>query len=256
MHYGFNLALDRKDLPISDSVVDRHNNAVNEKVVNLRNYLMEDESSISAELIAEHLFPEVPCDVFISHSYSDQDMAIQLAYELKQKGVIAFVDSVFWGSAYALLRTIDKNYSRIEGSPNFYLDRCNRSAAHVYMILVGALQRMIMQSSTLLFLNTDRSVSSKQSIQGEAMTHSPWIHMELTFSHLIWTLHQGRYISHAGMESFGSDVPIFHTAPVEHLKVATSFEFMSWLKACPDRDDNQYFNAAVLEFHEQLERAS
>lgn len=97
MHYGFNLALDRKDLPVSDSIVDRHNDAVNEKIVNLRNYLMEDESSISAELIAEHLFPEVPCDVFISHSYSDQDMAIQLAHELKQKGVIAFVDSVFWG---------------------------------------------------------------------------------------------------------------------------------------------------------------
>ncbi len=63
MHYGFNLALDRKDLPVSDSIVDRHNDAVNEKIVNLRNYLMEDESSISAELIAEHLFPEVPCDV-------------------------------------------------------------------------------------------------------------------------------------------------------------------------------------------------
>lgn len=255
MHYGFNLALDRKDLHVSESIVETHEDAVNEKVVNLRSYLMEDESSISAELIAEHLFPKVRCDVFISHSYNDRDLAIQLAYELKQKGVIAFVDSVFWGSAYDLLRTIDKNYSRIEGSPYFHLDRCNRSAAHVYMILVGALQRMIMQSSTLLFLNTDRSVSSKKSIEGEAMTHSPWVHMELTFSHLIWTLHQGRCMSRVGMESLGTDVSIFHTAPVEHLKVATSSEFMSWLKACPDRDNNQDFNAAVHDFHEKLDRA-
>lgn len=87
------------------------------------------------------------------------------------------------------------------------------------------------------------------------MTHSPWIHMELTFSHLIWTLHQGRYISHAGMENFGADLPILHTAPVEHLKVANSSEFMSWLRACPDRDDNHDFNAAVQVFHEKLDRA-
>lgn len=255
MHYGFNLSLDRKDMPVSEAIVDAHNNAVRGKVVTLRKYLMKDGNSISAELIAKHLFPDMACDVFISHSYSDRDMAIQLAHELKQKGVNAFVDSVFWGSAYDLLRAIDKNYSKIENSPNFYLDRCNRSAAHVYMILVGALQRMIMQSSTLLFLNTERSVSSKESIQGDGMTHSPWIHMELTFSHLIWTLHKGRFISRAGMENFGSDLPIYHTAPVEHLKVATSSEFMGWLKTCPDCDDNNHFNAAVHDFHQELDWA-
>jgi len=110
MHYGFNLTLDRKDVLVSKPIVDAHTKSVNAKRVDLGKYLMNDGNSIDANLIAEHLFPKMNYDVFISHSYNDQDMAIQLAHELEKKGVNAFVDSVVWGSSYELLSAIDNKY--------------------------------------------------------------------------------------------------------------------------------------------------
>lgn len=248
MHYGFNLTLDRSDLPVSKMIVEAHTKSVDAKRVDLRKYLMKDGNSIDAELIAEHLFPKVNCDVFISHSYDDQGMAIQLAYELKKKGVHAFVDSTVWGSAYELLRVIDDKYSKAPGSENYNYERRNRSTAHVHMILATALQKMIMQSSTLLFLNTDRSVSTKRSVQGNNMTHSPWIHMELMFSQMIWELEQGDAMMDSAMESYSSAAPVYHSVPTDHLKAVSSSRFMNWLKALPDRRDSTGFNKSIRSF--------
>lgn len=255
MHLGFDLSLDRVSLPVSSVIVDAHKNAISRKIVSLKSYLMKDGTSIDAQLISNHLFPKVSCDVFISHSFDDQDLAIQLAHELGQKGVNAFVDSVVWGSSYELLRVINEKYSRTVPGGNFDYDRANRSAAHVHMILAGALQKMIMQSSTLLFLNTDRSVSTKNSVQGKNMTHSPWIHMELMFSHMIWRLRNKDILLDAAMESLSESVPIFHTAPVEHLKSVSSSRFMNWLKSRPNSDDATSFNSAIRQFHANPNRA-
>lgn len=249
MHYGFNLALDRKDLHVSETIVDAHTKSVNAKRVDLGKYLMNDGNSIDANLIAEHLFPKVNCDVFISHSYNDQGMAIQLAHELKKKGVNAFVDSVVWGSSYELLSVIDNKYSKTDDGQHFDYQRRNRSTAHVHMILATALQKMIMESSTLLFLNTDRSVSTKRSVQGNNMTHSPWIHMELMFSQMIWELEHGRGMLDSAMESYSTAAPVYHSVPTEHLKSVSSSRFMNWLKDRPDRRDGAEFNKAIQNFH-------
>ncbi|WEK29615.1 MAG: hypothetical protein P0Y58_22385 [Candidatus Pseudomonas phytovorans] len=246
MHYGFNLSLDRNDLAVSKAVVEAHTQSVEAKRVDLRKYLMRDGSSISAELIAEHLFPRVKCDVFISHSSDDQDMAIQLAYELKKKGIEAFVDSVVWGSVYELLRVIDDNYSKVGRSESYNYERRNGSTAHVYMTLVTALQKMIMQSSTLLFLNTGNSISVKHSVQGESMTHSPWIHMELMFSQMMWEL-EGGPIFDAAMES--ATAPVFHKAPTWHLKSVSSSRFVNWLRERPEWQSKTEFNKAIQSLH-------
>ncbi|MBF8742078.1 toll/interleukin-1 receptor domain-containing protein [Pseudomonas guariconensis] len=247
MHYGFNLSLDRKDLPVSNAVVEAHTNSVVAKRVDLRKYLLKDGNSISAELIAEHLFPKVKADVFISHSSADQEVAIQLAHELKKKGVEAFVDSVVWGSAYELLKVIDNNYSKVGSNEHYDYERRNRSTAHVYMILATALQKMIMQSSTLLFLNTSSSISTKHSVQGESMTHSPWIHMELMFSQMMYELEGGAMMD-AAMES-ASAAPVFHKAPTWHLRSVSSSKFVSWLRERPERQNSIEFNRAIQSFH-------
>lgn len=253
MEYGFNLALNRMDISVLSSVVQRHKAEVAKKVVNLESFLMKDGHSLSAQLIADSFFPQMSCDVFISHSSDDQDMAIQLAHELEQRGVRTFVDSVFWGSAHNLLKTVTEKHSRPFGSPDYQRQFLNRSAAHVHMILVTALQNMILRSGTLLFLHTDRSVSTKDFVQGESMTHSPWIHMELMFSHMIWRLKNK--IPEPGLESFGAPPPIVHTAPVEHLKPVSGSKFMSWLKGRPHCEVDQNFNGAIANFHATLNRA-
>lgn len=246
MHYGFNLKLDRKDVSISKAVIDAHNVSLQKKVVDLKAYLMRDGNSIDADLIARHLFPAVHCDVFISHSFADQDLAIQLAHDLKRKGANAFVDSVVWGSSHDLLRTIDNKYSMNADGQNFSYERCNRSAAHVYMILATALQKIIMQSSTLLFLNTEHSVSTVHSVQGNDKTHSPWIHMELMFSQMMAKVEQGGMMLDG---IFESAAPIVHTAPTDHLTQLTSSRFTNWMKARPDRPTNGYFNKAIRNLH-------
>jgi len=117
------------------------------------------------------------------------------------------------------------------------------------MILATALQKMIMESSTLLFLNTDRSVSTKRSVQGRNMTHSPWIHMELTFSQMIWKLENGRGMLDSVMESYSTAAPVYHSVPTEHLKSVSSSRFMNWLKSRPDRRSSAEFNKAIQSFH-------
>lgn len=254
MEYGFNLVLKRQDIPVSQDVLQRHKGSVAQKVHRLELFIMKDGASISAELIAKELFPQMSCDVFISHSSDDQDIAIQLAHELEQRGIRAFVDSVFWGSAYKLLKAIDDKHSKPLGSSNYNYERCNRSAAHVHMILVTALQNMIMRSGALLFLNTDRSISTKEFVRGESMTHSPWIHMELMFSHMLWKLRRRKIVLDAAMESFGSAASVIHTAPVEHLKEISSSAFMQWLKPRPRCDCDPEFYVAIRQLHTNLNR--
>ncbi|MBN1004864.1 hypothetical protein JTL34_36295, partial [Pseudomonas aeruginosa] len=96
-----------------------------------------------------------------------------------------FVDSCNWDSIYDLLKAIDNKYCRREGNINYDYDERNRSTAHVHMILTTALQRMIDQTDTIIFMNTDQSVSLKHSVNGEKKTLAPWIHMELNFSSLV-----------------------------------------------------------------------
>jgi hypothetical protein len=120
------------------------------------------------------------------------------------------------------------------------------------MILATALQKMIMQSSTLLFLNTEHSVSTEHSVQGTDKTHSPWIHMELMFSQMMAKVEQGRMMLDA---TFESAAPIVHTAPTDHLKPLTSSRFTSWMKARPDRLTNGDFNRAIQSLYANPNKA-
>ncbi|MBN0147988.1 hypothetical protein JTL51_34360, partial [Pseudomonas aeruginosa] len=93
--------------------------------------------------------------VFLSHSSQDANEAIQIALELQENcDLSVFVDSCIWGSIYDLLKAIDNKYCRREGNINYDYDERNRSTAHVHMILTTALQRMIDQTDTIIFMNT------------------------------------------------------------------------------------------------------
>lgn len=254
MHYGFEMKLGEGEIALNPLVIVKYKTELQRKVVSLQNYFLDDGKSVDAELIAKHLFPEMHCDVFISHSFNDQNAAIQLAHNLRDKGIVAFVDSIFWGSAYELLKAIDDKYSIPYGSSTYDYKRLNRSAAHVNMILATALQKMIMRSSMLLFLNTENSISTRHSVQDEKRTHSAWIHMELMFSHMMWEVEQSKNMID-GMQSYATEsLPIYHKAYTEHLRSLSYRDFASWLSSHIRTDEPHKFSAAAKDLYRSRNR--
>lgn len=134
--------------------------AQNKRDVESLAQLMLDKDTVDAELVITTVFPTVSADVFLSHSHADQDLAISLAMELEHRcGLKVFIDSCVWGAAHDLLQVINDRYCKPPGEINYNYAERNRSTAHVHMILTTALQRMIDNTDTLFFLNTDQSIS-------------------------------------------------------------------------------------------------
>jgi len=128
-------------------------------------------------------FPELNCDVFISHAHSDENKALTLAgWLLDQFEITSFVDSCVWGYSDILLKTIDDEYCYNSKTNTYnYRDR-NYSTSHIHMMLASALTMMIDKSECLFFLNTPSSLSVSNI---EDKTFSPWIYHELTISKYI-----------------------------------------------------------------------
>ena len=93
-----------------------------------------DKGQIDGSLLQNEWFPPLPCDVFISHSHSDEDLAIQLAGWLKLKlGLTSFIDSCAWGHARHLLRELDDEYCYQEETKTYNYRERNRTTSHVHM---------------------------------------------------------------------------------------------------------------------------
>ena len=92
----------------------------------------------------------------------------------------SFVDSVVWGYADELLKQINnKNNITVKNGKSFYnYDRINRNASQVYLLLQGALAKMINRCECLIFLNTPSSIQITD-VENETLTASPWIYSEL-----------------------------------------------------------------------------
>lgn len=232
MDRGFNLTLDTNNYSFRPWAVESYQTENRKRVKNLAD-LMIEKDTFDASLILDTIFPTVKADIFLSHSFQDSDKAIQLAMELKENcGLDVFIDSCVWGSVYELQKAIDNKYCLSESGTTYDYDERNRSTAHLHMILSTALQRMIDQTDTILFMNTDQSISLKHSVKDQPKTLSPWIHMELSFSSLvrrkprkIRVKHEGRVLDHViSNESFN----IAHEAPVNHFTKLTDRDFERW----------------------------
>lgn len=146
----------------------------------LRDYLLEDGSSLDGDKIQNKLFPESNIDIFLSHSGRDTNEVIKLAICLERKGLRVFVDSCVWSNAFDLLKSIDDKYCLNTNSMYDYEKR-NYSTSHIYMMLNTALHKMIDRCEVFLFLGTPNSTSVKDGIKNKKSLTSPWILSELAF---------------------------------------------------------------------------
>lgn len=128
-------------------------------------------------------FPQISTDVFISHSHSDEELAIafsQWVYEAF--GLDVFIDSCIWGYAGNLLKLIDNEYCLNPSGDTYNYNKRNDSTSHVHMMLSTALSMMIDKAECIIFLNTPNSIIPNEVI---SKTKSPWIYSEIAMTRLI-----------------------------------------------------------------------
>ena len=158
MFAKFNLLLSEKDFRNVDYATDGNVQLVASKQIvkkDLDDYLRND-GTLDAQTIESDWFPLVNKEVFISHSHRDEKLAINLAGYLAQKcQVSSFIDSTVWGYVDELLKEINDKYSRTKtpGQKGYDYNLINRSASQVYLLLQGALAKMINHCECLIFLN-------------------------------------------------------------------------------------------------------
>lgn len=143
--------------------------------------------SLSASLISREWFPDVEADIFLSHAHKDEEMAIKLAYMLKQRfGLKVFVDSMVWRNCNDLLKLLDNEYApyqdKATGKWHYDYNTRNQTTAHVHMLLATALQKMMDRCECTFFLNTPRSLSNDSVTDS---TYSPWIYFELLQTNIL-----------------------------------------------------------------------
>jgi len=191
-----------------------------------------EEAVIDGDGIKDHWFSKLNADVFISHSHSDEAMAVGLAGYLADLGLRPFVDSLVWHDSVTLLNSIDRRFCRSDDDPTMFdYNKRNYSTSHVHMMLASALAESIDQCECVLFLNTPRSIQVRDSkAPNEAVTASPWIYHELITTQLIRRRrHDDRVTKGFGIEDARvldeavrtTPMRVEYRAPMDHLAKLT-----------------------------------
>lgn len=142
------------------------------------------DGSIEGTELQSDWFPEIKCDIFLSHSHKDEDLAKGLAGWLYQKiGLKVFIDSCVWGYSLELQKKIDNEYSLFEDdSAKYDYTKVMYSTSHVHMMLSTALTMMLDKTESVFLLKTPNVISTKKTIE---QTESPWIYHEIAMTRMI-----------------------------------------------------------------------
>lgn len=182
MYRGFNLKIGRKFsddfLEKGKTIAKELSTALEERIEDLIKY----EDIIDGNEVISNWFPQIECDVFLSHSHKDENKA--LAGYLKEKfGLRTFIDSSVWGFSDKLLKIIDKEFCLNKDKKTFNYEQRNYSTSHIHLMLKSALDKMIDNCEAVFFLNTPNSISIESSISQK--TKSPWIFSEIATTQII-----------------------------------------------------------------------
>jgi hypothetical protein len=208
------------------------------KVTSVLDTYLKQNKSLDGEKMREDWFPQVGAEIFISHSHSDQKLAISLAGWLYDKfNLLAFIDSMIWGYADDLLIEIDNRYCLNQDEKTYNYRLRNYSTSHVHMMLSTALNKMIDKTECFFFLKTSNSINTERAIT-QPNTYSPWIYSEIEISRLIRKkpLKEYREISKAEMRTFSAknqeflneSLKIEYPVYTEHLECLSTSELKLW----------------------------
>lgn len=159
---------------------------------------------VDADAVARELFPALGTyDYFISHSSARKEEADKLKqYLLVRNNAKVFVDGDIWGNVYDAL----KSYQFYK-EQNIDINDANTKAAHLYMMLTGALSEVMKRSQNFIWITSSATLKD-----GQLKTSSPWILHELNTAKLIHDL-QGDLVkaSHVRMvNESAADLPLYY----------------------------------------------
>ncbi|MCW3791478.1 hypothetical protein OM416_07795 [Paenibacillus sp. LS1] len=197
-------------------------------------YINKADQSIDGSSIQDDWFPQVDVDIFLSHSHTDEKLALSLAGWLSiEFNLKVFVDSCVWGYADVLLREIDNNFCKIKDSSSYSYEERNKSTAHVHMMLSTAITQLMDKTECIVFLNTSNSITTDEAMK---KTKSPWIFYELMMMKLIRkkTIKEHRHhvlLEYAELKkSAEASMKINYRISLDHLIPLSDKDLFSWKK--------------------------
>lgn len=150
---------------------------------------------LSAKELADGLFPEKKPHIFISHSSRDVRHAIKLANTLYDNyRIISFIDSQFWGHIDKALKKMHDDYCLSSNKVTYDYTKSNNLLSHMHAILSMALLRVMDNSDSVIFIESDNSVLNHiknkaidptKQINNVIKTASPWISSEVSFANTL-----------------------------------------------------------------------
>ncbi|WP_317327309.1 hypothetical protein [Turicibacter sanguinis] len=173
--------------------------------------------------LSKDWFPEIDCDVFLSHSHKDDKLVTGIVGFFHECfNIQVFVDSYVWRYCNDLLKQLDDKYCR---NQNLYdYDKRNYSTSHVHMMLATSLNAMINKAECIIFLETENSLDVQHIIENG--TSSPWIYYELIATKLTQLTFPKRIApeKRSDYEAFFSETfqPMYR-GDVSHLDDLTSY---------------------------------
>lgn len=152
----------------NDGHIENDNCNLNNK---LKKILTENDV-LSMEEIQKLITPVISeCDVFISYSHKDENIAKYIAYELMKERKTVFFDYLYWGNIDDALKVYDNKNCKKDNGYYSYEER-NKSTSLFHMILVDSIWKTIENCKTFILIKTQNSSILEK-------TYSPWIYLEV-----------------------------------------------------------------------------
>lgn len=199
---------------------------------------IDENGVVSGEIFIDKWFPVENYDVFLSYSHDDEELALVFAGILKyQFGLKVFVDELIWGSADHLLRKLDNKYCKNDND-NYDYNKRNFTTTHVHAMLSTAIAKIIDNSETIFFLNSEKSTYTIKNEVDKERTLSPWIYEEIFFTSIIqkkmWYEHRPDYRLNEFMH-FQQSLHVSYLLPTEHLIPMKYSDICSWYELWIER---------------------
>jgi hypothetical protein len=178
-------------------------------------------------------FPQIECDIFLSHSHKDLEKAKHFAGWIENKfGLKVFIDSIIWGNVNDLLREIDNEYCYDKAKKTYSYEKRNITTSHAHMMLINAISEMMDKTECLMFFETINSISIKKAIHE---TESPWIYSEIFLSKILRqnknfsrqkTINLSRSVTKA--YNLNEDFKINYMCDISHLNELSDMDLKIW----------------------------
>lgn len=189
-------------------------NALNENIVS--------NTSIDADKLKSDWFPMIKSDIFLSHSHKDIKVAKKLSTLFRKLQLDTFIDSEVWRYSDTLVKEIEKRYY-----PYGAFHVHDKIVAHVNIMLISALTKMLNATECIIFLNTTHSIIPAGYSNADK-TDSPWIYHEL-FTASILPINLPVRKAQNLIFNDAQQLKILHTPPTNHLTDLNDSDVRTWV---------------------------